>query len=68
MHMHCERCSGEMILDTYMDLMDDTGHFTFKAWRCLNCGCVFDPVIAANRKLHPAPVDGKRRKHIVGVN
>lgn len=68
MLMHCDRCNGEMYLDTYVDLQDDTGHFSFHAWRCLNCGYVYDPVIAANKKLHPAPMVGKNRKQVVGIN
>jgi hypothetical protein len=57
-----------MVWERFVDLYDDTGHFNFRGWRCLICGHVYDPVISANRKLHPAPVGGKKRKCVVGVN
>jgi len=66
--MECQRCQSGMILERFADLNDDTGHFNFRAWRCLICGHIYDAVISANRKLHPAPTNTKKRKSVVGVN
>jgi hypothetical protein len=66
--MQCHRCKSGMILEQFVDLNDDTGHFNFRGWRCLICGHVYDSVISANRKLHPPPANGKKRKSVVGIN
>jgi len=38
----CPRCLGLMILEWLFE--------TGRAWRCVNCGAVVDPVIAENRR------------------
>jgi hypothetical protein len=38
-----------MTLDYMVDLYDDGGVFGITPWRCLICGEITDPVIAANR-------------------
>ncbi|HSF66949.1 MAG TPA: hypothetical protein VLA67_05910 [Nitrospiraceae bacterium] len=50
--MRCVRCDGLMVSEKVDDLgslklngYEDTG------WRCINCGAIVDPVIAANRRL-----------------
>lgn len=51
--MQCRRCHGLMRCETFHDWGD--GQLTygcFEGWRCLACGNVWDPVIAANR-VHP---------------
>ncbi|HXN05881.1 MAG TPA: hypothetical protein VN944_02330 [Nitrospiria bacterium] len=63
--MTCTRCTGEMIIEKFQDIQDDTGKMTFFGWRCLICGEIFDPVIHTNRKLHPPPLVGKNRKLII---
>lgn len=47
--MTCQRCGGLMLLEHYDDLYDVAGHGGFTGWRCVNCGSVLDPVMAANR-------------------
>lgn len=50
--MRCARCGGLMVRETLDDLEglgsrddEDAG------WRCINCGAIVDPVIAAHRCL-----------------
>jgi len=66
--MQCTRCKGQMILEKFMDLRDDTGRFSFHGWRCLICGEVSDPTIQAHRKQQTPPMISRRRKSVVGVN
>jgi len=51
--MHCPRCNGLMSLTRFYDLRDDTGTFSFVAWRCISCGEVLDSVIYRNRIQPP---------------
>lgn len=43
--MRCMRCDGWMVLDDFIDLLDDSGGLYCTAWRCVNCGAVVDHVI-----------------------
>ena len=54
--VECPRCKGTMVADLFEDLEDDTGAMSFKGWRCLVCGDILDPVIAANRASRPSPL------------
>lgn len=47
----CSRCGGLMVAEWCFDLLDDTGHLNFLAWRCIQCGDLVDPVILKNRRL-----------------
>ena len=49
--MTCLRCEGLMVHETFEDLdgLWSSDH-EFIGWRCLNCGAMVDPVIAAARK------------------
>ena len=66
--MQCQRCKGQMILEEFLDIGDDTGKFGFHGWRCLICGEVSDPIIQAHRKQQMQPMNSRRRKYVVGVN
>ena len=48
--MTCHRCGGLMLAEQYDDLYDYTEQAEFTGWRCVNCGCLLDPVIAGNRR------------------
>ncbi|MCE3224683.1 MAG: hypothetical protein K0S58_2863 [Nitrospira sp.] len=48
--MSCSRCKGCMIEDYLLDMEDSSGPMWLKAWRCMNCGNVFDTVLERNRQ------------------
>ena len=49
----CIRCMGLMVMEYYMDLLDDTGQIGVTLLRCTSCGNVIDPVILQNRLNQP---------------
>jgi hypothetical protein len=48
--MHCERCSGLMVMDHYRDAYSG-GHLWHVAMKCVNCGDVIDSQIAKQRLM-----------------
>jgi hypothetical protein len=50
--MTCLRCEGLMVCEKFEDLegLGSSDH-EFAGWRCLNCGAIVDPVIAAHRHV-----------------
>jgi hypothetical protein len=50
--MTCKRCHGLLVEDQCYDLLDDT--FNLKAWRCISCGNLIDPVILKNQQEQEA--------------
>lgn len=44
--MRCPRCKGLMVVDHFIDMEDDSGHLWLRAWRCVLCGYVADPIMA----------------------
>lgn len=52
--MRCSRCQGCMIEDYLLDMEDSSGPMWLQAWRCMNCGNVFDSVLQHNRQTHGA--------------
>ncbi len=48
--MNCRRCSGCMIQDHFIDLLESGGEWWAASWRCINCGFVHDPVLEKNRQ------------------
>jgi hypothetical protein len=47
----CWRCRGLLVTEQCFDLLSDSGHLDFWAWRCVQCGELIDPVILRNRRL-----------------
>ena len=47
----CSRCGGLMVGEQCFDFLDDSGHMSFFAHRCVQCGELVDPVILHNRRL-----------------
>ncbi|HEY4485711.1 MAG TPA: hypothetical protein VI702_05245 [Nitrospiria bacterium] len=50
--------------ESFQDIRDDTGHYSFFGWRCPSCGEIIDPLILANRKNTPSPLVSKTRKRL----
>ena len=54
--MRCARCDGLMVCEQFEDLGGlGLGDHEYAGWRCINCGAIVDPVIAAHRHLKSQP-------------
>lgn len=64
--MTCRRCDGLMVQERYDDLeLSSAAGCEVSAWRCLNCGDVVDPVIAAHHRIpRKTKLDGVREGRI----
>jgi RNase P subunit RPR2 len=49
--MSCQRCHGLLIPENSGELRDELGR-TCLVTRCVNCGCIDDSVVRANRLRH----------------
>jgi len=50
--MRCARCDGLMVREKFEDLGElGSSDHEYTGWRCINCGTIVDPVIAARRRL-----------------
>ncbi len=52
--MACRRCGGLVVVELFSDLQEEGSRMQCLGSRCVNCGCIDDPVIRANR-LQPPP-------------
>jgi len=50
--MLCQRCRGLLVREIFSDLGEETARLC-PATRCVNCGCVEDSVVRANRRRRP---------------
>ena len=50
--MVCQRCRGLLVCETFDDLNIKTDSL-YIATRCINCGCIEDAVMRANRFRRP---------------
>lgn len=55
--MVCQRCRGLLVREMFDDLGQEMAR-DCSATRCINCGCVEDPVMRANRLCLPAAKRG----------
>jgi len=58
--MVCQRCRGLLVCETFNNLNIETDSL-YRATRCINCGCIEDAVVRANRfrrleKIRRAPL------------
>ena len=58
--MLCQRCHGLLIPENFGELRDERWRICL-ATRCVNCGCIDDSVVRANRLRHPAKMVGSSR-------
>ena len=50
--MRCSRCDGLMVHEEFEDFeVPGSSDHAHAGWRCINCGAIVDPVIAAHRRL-----------------
>ncbi len=52
--MACRRCGGLVVAELFYDFEEEGSRMQCHGSRCVNCGCIDDPVIRANR-LQPLP-------------
>ena len=64
----CTRCSGLMVTDFCMDLLNNVGESKFAAKRCVQCGEVVDLVILRNRGIKQEPVTAQPAGKMVSNN
>lgn len=51
-NMRCLRCDGLMVSEKFDEPVGlESRDHKDAGWRCINCGAIVDPVIAANRRL-----------------
>lgn len=48
--MTCARCHGLMVEDHLLDIQNPSGELWIRAWRCINCGELVEPMIDLNRR------------------
>jgi hypothetical protein len=53
--MRCTRCGGLMVFEEFEDFVLGSSGDGFWGRRCINCGAIVDPVIAAHRRLTLRP-------------
>ena len=49
--MMCLRCDGLMVCELFEDFEGLSSDYEFTGWRCINCGAIVDPLIAAHRHM-----------------
>lgn len=47
--MLCMRCGGLFVIDDFIDLQQGRSEMRAQGYRCVNCGCIEDPTVRANR-------------------
>ncbi len=61
--MRCQRCRGFMVCETFDDLNIKTNPL-YPVTRCINCGCIEDAIVRANRfrRLEKTRAISRRRR------
>jgi hypothetical protein len=49
--MHCTRCEGLMVPDDLIDIQESSIPMWMRAWRCVSCGNIVDPLIQRHRMI-----------------
>jgi hypothetical protein len=61
--MVCQRCRGLLVCETFDDLSSGTDSL-YRATRCINCGCIEDAVVRANRYRRSENMLGSLRRRV----
>ena len=61
--MVCQRCRGLLVCETFDDLNIETNAL-YSATRCINCGCIEDAVVRANRFRRSEKMRGSLRRRV----
>lgn len=62
--MDCLRCEGMMVQDELIDLRESLEHMRIRAWRCVSCGNLVDPLILRHRMIqHPGVFRLHQKSH-----
>ena len=61
--MVCQRCRGLLVCETFDDLSSGTDSL-YRATRCINCGCIEDAVVRANRFRRSGKMQMSLRRRI----
>jgi hypothetical protein len=61
--MVCQRCRGLLVYETFDDLSSGTDSL-YRATRCINCGCIEDAVVRANRFRRSEKMRGSLRRRV----
>jgi hypothetical protein len=54
--MACVRCGGFLMVEGWGGLIDDIRERLLQTMRCVNCGCIDDPVILENRLIERSTI------------
>ena len=63
--MLCQRCKGLLIRETFGELRAEIGRMCLTT-RCVNCGCIEDSVVRANRLRHAGKTVGSQAMVTIG--
>ena len=55
--MRCGRCDGLMVVDFFIDMGEVGGQLWLRAWRCVNCGAVEEPLITRHQLAQGLGID-----------
>jgi hypothetical protein len=61
--MVCQRCRGLLVCETFNDLNIETDSL-YRSTRCINCGCIEDAVVRANRFRGSEKMRGSLRRRV----
>ena len=49
--MRCAKCGGLMNWEEFFSVMTESLPWSYKGYRCIDCGEIIDPIILQNRRL-----------------
>ena len=55
--MRCGRCDGLMVVEFFIDMGECGEQLWLRAWRCVNCGTVEEPLITRHRLAQRLGID-----------